>query len=186
VAPINEQEDDAERRAVLFAASGDVAAFELLARRYHGYVEALVGRACGNVASAEDLTQLVFLKAWQRLGTLRDAGAFRPWLRRIALNIVVDAVRSGALENAPPSDERRQRASESPEETIVRRMDVETALAHLASAQRRCIVLAYGERMSHAEIAAACNMPIGTVKSHIARGLVTLRRLLRTREGAYG
>lgn len=178
--------DDAERRAVLFAASGDVAAFERLARRYHGYVEALIGRACGNVASAEDLTQLTFLKAWQRLHTLRDAGAFRPWLRRIALNIVVDAVRSGAMETTPLSDERRGHDSESPEETIVRRMDVETALARLASAQRRCIVLAYEERMSHAEIAEACDMPIGTVKSHIARGLATLRRLLRTREGVYG
>jgi len=179
-------EDEAERRAVLFAAGGDVAAFELLARRYQGYVEALVGRACGNVAAAEDLTQLTFLKAWQRLHTLRDAGAFRPWLRRIALNIVVDAVRSGSLETAPLSDERRHRDSESPEDAIVRRMDVETALAHLASAQRKCLVLAYGERMSHAEIAKTCNMPIGTVKSHIARGLATLRRLLRTREGVYG
>jgi RNA polymerase sigma-70 factor (ECF subfamily) len=179
-------EDDAERRTVLFAASGDVAAFELLARRYQGYVEALVGRACGDAASAEDLAQLTFLKAWQRLHTLRDAGSFRPWLRRIALNTVVDAVRSGAPVTALVPDERGHYDSESPEETIVRRMDVETALAHLASAQRRCIVLAYEERMSHAEIAKACDLPIGTVKSHIARGIAKLRGLLRTREGAYG
>jgi len=176
-------EDEPESRAVLLAASGDLDAFEQLVRGHRGYVETLIRRACGNAASAEDLTQITFLKAWQRLGSLRDGRAFRPWLRRIALNVVVDAVRRDARENATVSDDVGERGSAPPEDALVARLDVDRALARLTFGQRACVVLAYGEKMSHPEIAAALDMPVGTVKSHIARGLTTLRGLMRSREG---
>jgi len=177
------EDADAQRRAVLLATSGDVAAFEQLVRLHRSYVETLIRRACGNAAQAEDLTQVAFIKAWQSLHLLRDSGAFRPWLRRIALNVVVDAVRRGARETATITEDGADPASDPLEDEIVARMDIERALARLSFGQRACVVLAYGEKMSHPEIAAVLQMPIGTVKSHIARGLATLRGLLHNREG---
>jgi RNA polymerase sigma-70 factor (ECF subfamily) len=176
------EDADAERRAVLLATSGDVAAFEQLIRRHRAYVETLIRRACGNAVHAEDLAQITFLKAWRSLHGLRDGAAFRPWLRRIALNVVVDAVRRGARETVTLSEHGPERATEPLEDAIVARMDVERALARLSFGQRACIVLAYGEKMSHPEIALALELPVGTVKSHIARGLATLRGLLQNRE----
>jgi RNA polymerase sigma-70 factor (ECF subfamily) len=176
----------AERRTVLLATCGDVEAFEQLVRRYRAYVETLIRRACGSAAQAEDLTQVTFVKAWRSLHLLRDGAAFRTWLRRIALNVVVDAMRRSAREVVTLSEDGAagaDRVSEPLEDAVIARMDVDRALATLSFGQRACIVLSYGEKMSHPEIAAALEMPIGTVKSHIARGLTTLRGLLHNREG---
>jgi len=57
-------------------------------------------------------------------------------------------------------------------------MDLETALDQLRPAQRMCVVLAYAEGMSHAEIAAVTGLPLGTVKSHVARAAARLRHWL--------
>jgi RNA polymerase sigma-70 factor (ECF subfamily) len=140
----------------------------------------LIARACGGRAVAEDLAQQAFLRAWRRLPGLRDAAAFRPWLRRIALNIVVDAARAGQFATSasePPIEDIAQPSDNGAagETGLVRRMDLERALGRLSFPQRACVVLAYGEGMSHAEIGAALAMPVGTVKSHIARALTKLR-----------
>jgi RNA polymerase sigma-70 factor (ECF subfamily) len=70
---------------------------------------------------------------------------------------------------------------EAPDTTalLTGRLDVEAALARLRAPERLCIVLAYTEGMSHAEIAAAANLPLGTVKSHLARATARLRLWLR-------
>ena len=57
-------------------------------------------------------------------------------------------------------------------------LDLDRALARLASDERLCVVLAYSEGMSHSEISAATGLPLGTVKSHIKRGSERLRTLL--------
>jgi len=84
---------DQERRTVLLAISGDTAAFGALVRRHQAWVRSLLRRSCGDAALAEDLAQATFLQAWRQLASLRDPDAFRAWLRRIAINRLVDAVR---------------------------------------------------------------------------------------------
>lgn len=169
---------DQERRTVLLAISGDTAAFGALVRRHQAYVRSLLRRSCGDAALAEDLAQATFLQAWRQLASLRDPDAFRAWLRRIAINRLVDAVRRRSIvtesfvEEAPPEHGR------APDLAIVSRIDLDHALGRIGLAQRTCIVLAYGEGMSHGEIAAALGIPLGTVKSHIARGLAALRAWL--------
>jgi RNA polymerase sigma-70 factor (ECF subfamily) len=64
----------------------------------------------------------------------------------------------------------------------VERLDLDAALATLPPQARLCVVLAYSEGMSHAEISDATAIPLGTVKSHIARGAARLREILH----AYG
>ncbi len=176
---------DHESRIVLLAVSGDVTAFADLVRVHQAYVEALLRRSCGNAALAEDLTQLTFIKAWRQLKTLREPAAFRAWLRRIALNVVTDAARRGAVETSETLGEEHEALSipcASLETTIIQRLDVESALARLGFAQRTCLVLAYGEGMSHSEIATALGLPPGTVKSHINRGIGILRALLNQKD----
>ncbi len=175
-----------DRRDVLLAISGDRQAFASLVASHQNYVFSLLRRNCGDPTLAEDLAQATFLKAWQQLGDLRDPGAFRGWLRRVALNILVDSVRRAG----PPhitlldiSDEPHHASSES---TAIRTLDIGRALARLSFAQRTCIVLAYDEGMTHNEIAASLKIPLGTVKSHILRGLAQLRCLMQSREDPNG
>ncbi|WP_293903558.1 sigma-70 family RNA polymerase sigma factor [Phenylobacterium sp.] len=173
---------DPERRTVLLAAGGDLAAFTRLVRDHQGYIAGLLRRACGDATLAEDLTQLTFLKAWRRLGSLRDPDAVRLWLRRIALNLLTDAMRRGTVPTVAFHDELAHVGQPSPESALLHGLEIDRALERLATAPRTCIVLAYGEGMSHGEIAAALKLPLGTVKSHIARGLATLRQILEVED----
>jgi RNA polymerase sigma-70 factor (ECF subfamily) len=63
-------------------------------------------------------------------------------------------------------------------EATAERIDLDAALALLPEHVRLCVVLAYNEGLSHPEIAALTDMPLGTVKSHIARGAARLREIL--------
>lgn len=167
-------ERDAAHKHVLLAIAGSDAAFGELVRAHQGALIALLTRVCGNRAAAEDVAQTAFVKAWRNIRSLRDARLFRSWLRRIAMRAAIDAARG------------RDQDSELDEElggehAAVRadaRLDLDAALAQLSVAQRAAVLLSYGEGLSHGEIADELGMPVGTVKSHVARGAQALRRLL--------
>ena len=169
--------DEAELKDVLLAIAGSDAAFGRLVRAHQGRVRRLLRHVCGTAALADDVAQTVFLKAWRRIGSLRDASRFVPWLRRIALRAAVDAARSAGVAVEPLSDTLPV-LEESSAAQADRRLDLETALRQLSIGQRACVLMAYGEGMSHAEIAAELRMQIGTVKSHVARGSASMRRSL--------
>jgi RNA polymerase sigma-70 factor (ECF subfamily) len=63
-------------------------------------------------------------------------------------------------------------------------LDLERALARLGPAERLCVVLAHGEGMTHAEIAEATQLPLGTVKSHVLRGTAKLKRICARMDGS--
>lgn len=174
--PLNHGSPDSDGRTVLLAIAGDEAAFETLVSQHQQWLFSLLWRQCGEAALAADLTQAAFLRAWRQIGSLRSHEAFRAWLRRIAQNLLVDAARrrSSAAGQAPDVPD-HPAAQSSFEAEIVARVDLERALARLRFHQRSCLVLAYGEGLSHAEIAELLALPLGTVKSHIARGLAALR-----------
>lgn len=163
----------ADVTTVLLAIAGSEAAFDALMRRYQGRIRILLRRACGNATLADDLTQVAFAKAWLQLGTLRDATRFFPWLRRIALNAAIDHARAHNLHADILSE-----GDAAVDSGADLRLDLDAALQQLTFAQRACVLLAYGEGMSHQEIGTALRMPVGTVKSHIARAIPYLRRTL--------
>ena len=168
-----------ERRLVLLAIAGDAAAFEGLVVRHQRWLHALMWRQCGDAALAADLAQMAFLKAWRQIGGLRSPEAFRAWLRRIAQNLLVDAMRRGGVARGDASGGVGQFDSHPPHETdVLATVDLQRAVARLTFAQRSCIVLAYGEGLGHGEIAELLSLPLGTVKSHINRGLAALRVIL--------
>jgi RNA polymerase sigma-70 factor (ECF subfamily) len=165
----------AEVSVVALARAGDRTAFEELVRRHQGSIRSLLRSLCHRAALADDLAQEAFLQAWTSIARLRKPEAFAAWLRTLAINSWRQHLRRqrdfwqlGAVEAAAVVV-----ASAAPE-----RLDLNSALGALAPDVRLCIVLSYQEGMSHGEIAAATGLPLGTVKSHIARGTVRLRELL--------
>jgi len=158
------------------AIAGDDAAYGELVRRRQGQVRGLLRRLCREGALADDLAQQAFLQAWRKLRTLHAPQAFGGWLRRIAINVWLQHVR------ARPELQSHTEQGPVQEPALGERVDLDRALSQLPPPVRVCIVLAYEESMSHREIAAATQIPLGTVKSHIARGAARLRQLLR----AYG
>lgn len=165
-----------ETKDVLLAIAGSDEAFARLTRTHQAWLQRLLRRVCGDATLADDLTQVALVKAWRRIGDLRDASLFAAWLRRIALNAAIDAVRANKIQTTPLHATLGTTGSD---EESDRRLDLEAAMRRLSFAQRACIQLAFGEGMSHAEIGAALRMPVGTVKSHIARALPLLRAWLK-------
>jgi RNA polymerase sigma factor (sigma-70 family) len=175
----------AEAVLVGLAICGNDPAYGELVRRRQSQIRGLLRRLCRDPALADDLAQQAFLQAWRQVRTLRSPGAFGGWLRQIALNSWLQHVRARGrkafepLSGEPPGHE-NDRAMHDP--MVAERLDLDRALSHLAPDVRLCIVLAYGEHMSHREIAEATDLPLGTVKSHITRGAARVRDLLHAYE----
>jgi RNA polymerase sigma factor (sigma-70 family) len=172
----------AEAAVVALAMSGDVAAFCELVRRRQSWLRNLLRRLCRDPALADDLAQQVFLQAWRSLPGLRSVAAFGAWLRRLALNAWLAHLR--AAHPATVTLDAEGLASAAVTLPGPERLDLDRALARLAPDERLCVVLAYSEGMSHGEISAATELPLGTVKSHVRRGAERLRALLHAYQPA--
>jgi RNA polymerase sigma factor (sigma-70 family) len=168
-----------EVAVVALAMNGDNAAFGELVRRRQNAIRNLFRRMTREPALADDLAQEAFVLAWKSIRTLKSPTAFGTWLRRIAVNCWLQQARAKKHEVA--LDE-----ANLPEgqwvSTVAERLDLDGALATLPRDARLCVVLAYSEGMSHAEISEITAIPLGTVKSHVARGAARLREILH----AYG
>ena len=170
----------AEAVVVGLATTGDQRAFDELVRRKQSNVRALMRYLSRDPVMAEDLAQQVFVEMWKSLPRLRKAAAFNGWLRQIGVNIW--------LQYARKTDSSLHRLTE-PLDSVFDEMtdhsqpgssiDLAAALAVLPGPVRLCIVLAFQEGLSHGDIAAMTMIPLGTVKSHIARGSARLRELLK-------
>jgi RNA polymerase sigma-70 factor, ECF subfamily len=180
-----------EAIVVALAKSGDRAAFRELVVRRQSWIRNLLRRLSGNTTLADDLAQQTFLNAWRGIGRLQADAAFGGWLRRMAINVWYDHLRrNDPLQATSASDEATLEVVEpvepvEPVETpsLAEHVDLQRALAALAPKIRACIVLFYGEGLTHSEIAELTRFPLGTVKSYISRGLGQLRGILGT-EGA--
>lgn len=162
---------------VALAMSGDDRAFEELVRRRQGTIRRLMRQLSGDWSLADDLAQEAFLMAWRKLRTLRSTGAFGGWLRRIAVNVFLQYLRRAGSAIQDSGEVSSHLAIDEGDSSI--KMDLEKALGRLRPAERLCVILSYGERMSHGEICKATDLPLGTVKSHISRGSERLRLYLK-------
>jgi RNA polymerase sigma-70 factor (ECF subfamily) len=163
----------AEATVVAMARLGDRDALTELIRRRQSHIRNLLRRLCRDTALADDLAQETFLRTCSRIGQLRTTAAFSGWLRQIAVNVWLQHARG--TESFIELDE-AQMVDHLP--TTATQLDLDQALAELPPAVRLCIVLNYHEGLSHADIVAATQLPLGTVKSHIARGSMRLRERL--------
>jgi RNA polymerase sigma-70 factor (ECF subfamily) len=162
---------------VALAARGDDDAFEELVHRRQAWLRALLRRLSHDAALADDLAQQAFIVAWQKLPQLRSPGAFGGWLRGLAVNLWLQSRRVRRELPLEDADDLLA-ASAAPGTDPTTALDLDRLLAQLKPAERVCVTLCHAEGMSHSEIAAVTGWPLGTVKSHVARGSAQLRALL--------
>ena len=157
--------------------AGDRAAFGELARRHGSAIRALLRRMGAEPALADDLAQDAFLAAFEAITDFRGEGSFAGWIKRIVARLYIRRWKRRA--ELDPLPEGLERADESIDDGLAdARLDLDEALKALTPAERLCVSLCYGAGLSHAEAAEATNAPLGTVKSHIKRGLEKLRKRL--------
>lgn len=133
----------------------------------------------GGWADADDVAQDVFLHAWQRLDAVRDADRFKYWLIGIAWRRAQDHIRSNQR-RARRDNDWLQSMSLPDGVNQDDRLAMDRAMQLLAPDARACVVLSLAEGWTHSEIAVSLGIPLGTVKSHVARGR---ERLLTALEG---
>jgi len=160
------------------AAAGDEPAFERLYRAHLGRIHGLVRRMVGP-REAEEITQDIFVRAWQKLGTFRGDAAFSTWLHRLAVNVVVERFRSAAAKRARLADdgvvlEALPSAPERPD----KKLQLEAALEHLPHGARQIFVLHDVEGYKHEEIASLLEISAGTSKAQLHRARMLLRKRL--------
>lgn len=165
----------ADTLVIALACAGDDTAFGELMRRRQTRVRKFMYHLCRQPALGDDLAQQVFLKAWRSLGSLRSAVAFDGWLKKIMVNVWLEEVRRGKLITV--GDVEFEDLAVQHDSTSAR-MDLDAALSTLSPDMRMCVVLAYNEGHSHPEISDLTGMPLGTVKSNVARGAARLREIL--------
>ena len=166
-------------------ATGDRDAFSALYDATAARVFGLVRRLLVDAAQAEEVTQDVFLEAWQTAARFDpERGAAIPWLLTLAHRRAVDRVRAsqssrdrdlkaGIRDLEVPVDEVAEAA-----EIAIEHERVAEALTSLPAAQRECIALAYYGGCTQSEIATRLAVPLGTVKTRLRDGMIRLRDLL--------
>jgi RNA polymerase sigma-70 factor (ECF subfamily) len=160
------------------AASGDGSAFERLYRTHVARIHSLVRRML-DADEADDLTQDIFVRAWQKLPTFRGEAAFGTWLHRLAVNVVLArrktvGIERGRYHNAEGMLDELSGRRETPETA----MDFEEALTRLPDGARQVFVLHDVEGYRHEEIARMLGVVPGTSKSQLHHARMALRRYL--------
>jgi len=169
-----------------YAAAGERRAFGELVRRHGSGVRGLLRRMGAQAAEADDTAQDAFLAAFERIAEFRGEGTFAGWVKKIAARQYLRRLqrdkRLTAFAQQDVEDEADVTGGDADH-----RIDLDEALKSLSAAERVCVSMCYGAGLSHGEAAEALNLPLGTVKSHVKRGLEKLRvRLAPANEAKVG
>ncbi len=168
-------------------AAGAEGSLERLYRSVSPLVHTLALRALGDTAEAEDVTQQTFVSAWRtREGYDPDRGSARGWVIGIARRRIADALEARSRERrrleavrdeAPP-------AIADPLAAETERILVRGEVERLGPPRSTIVALAFFEGRTHDQIAEHLKMPLGTVKSHLRRSLMALRRGLEAADAS--
>ena len=173
-----------DRELVEAVRAGDAQAFQDLVERETASVFRACYRTLGRIHDAEDATQEAFVIAYRSIGTFRGDGSLSAWLARIATRQALrratrrrdvawlDPAAPGGLDVAGPSEPLADL------ERAERHRQVRSAVANLPEPYREVVALRFFAELSLAQIAAATGRPLGTVKTHLHRGLARLRERL--------
>jgi RNA polymerase sigma-70 factor (ECF subfamily) len=185
---VTDNETDLIRRAQ----ADDANAFCSLAERYARRIYLLAFHYCRNAQDAEDLSQEVWLKAYQALAGFRSDSSFYTWLRRITINAFLNHQRASTfrqqgqttvVELVEADSETVFDSRAASPETVYNKVlfdRVMNALEALTPSQRLMFLLRHYEGMSYDEIAVAMNCSTGTVKKGVSRAISKLRAKLDT------
>lgn len=163
MAPDNDEDLALSRRA----GGGDGAAFALLVEKYERPLRAFLSRIAGPEV-ADDIAQEAFVKAWRAAGQYDGRARYSTWLTRIAWRCRLDALRK---QRQPDADVQLPRQAEPAS------AEVEDMLARLSERERAALVLCEGHGWTHPEAAELLGMPLGTLKSTVARAKMKCRQM---------
>ena len=175
---------ESDTELVARARRGDETAFEQLVLRHQRYAFNLAYRVIGNYAEAEDVTQEAFVRAWRGLPGFRGQARFATWLYRIVYNLCLNRLprlRRELLQAEPLEEAVVDLAPAPPDvfEVQERLAFLHEELNRLPAKYRLVLTLRYLQDLSYAEIAAALDVPMGTVKTHLHRARQLLTERLR-------
>ena len=199
VGPVALDADDGdsaeEAQLVSRAREGDMRAYDVLVTRHRGRVFAMIRNMIHQEAEAWDLSQEVFIKAWQALPRFEAKARFTTWLYRIAHNVVYDWTRRKRIESVgelndeiferdriDPASATTPEAGEAPDEALARgelRAKIEAALAKLTPEHREAVLLKDVQGLAYKEIADVMGTSIGTVMSRLFYARQKLQTLLK-------
>lgn len=180
---------DADAQLVERCLAGEETAWEELVRLHTRKVYAICYRFTGSDGEAQDISQDVFLRVYQSLGSFRAGeGSFAVWLARLTRNLLIDHYRRTKKQRVTDSiDDRLPRMEAANAESRTERRlaqreageFLQAALQKLSPELREAVVLRDLEEMEYKEIAETLRVPEGTVKSRLNRGRAELARALR-------
>jgi RNA polymerase sigma-70 factor (ECF subfamily) len=156
--------------------AGDPAAWRELVERYSRYVYAIARSFSLRDEDVEDVFQDVFARAYERLDSLRDDAALRPWLAQLTRHLCIDRLRSGSREVISEAVE--PEALDERIEELTEALAVHEALAALPENCREILDRFFARDESYRTIGEALELPSGTIASRISRCLARLRERL--------
>lgn len=166
--------------------AGDETALEDIYRRYSALVYTVALRSLGEVTEAEDVTQKVFVAAWTGRHNYKPERAGLPaWLMGITRNKVVDALQARTKQRKIQTEVAVNLDPPSQPFDIAERLIIADEISKLDEVPQRVLRMAFYEDLTHAQIAERLQLPPGTVKSHIRRSLIKLKRRMEVLTDAY-
>jgi RNA polymerase sigma factor (sigma-70 family) len=169
-------EELSDAKLVALCRAGDEEAWGALVERFSRYVYAICVQAFRLPEhDAEDVFQEVFARVFERLDTLRDDEAVRPWIAQLTRRLCIDRLRAGSREFTADTEE----LPEGPDEDVLLKLeeafDVHDALAGLPEHCQEILDRFFARDESYRTIGEALELPAGTIASRISRCLVRLR-----------
>ena len=168
---MDESQDPALVREIL---SGDKDAFAAVVRRHGPGVHAFVRRMIPDPSLASDLSQEVFIRAYTRLHTFDGSNSLKPWLYKIALNLVRDHLRRPDQEQCPAGPELEDTAAPNPETAWLekeRALLLQRAMQRLAPEYSEALALRFFQEMSFVQVAEVLGIGQSAAKMRVYRGL---------------
>jgi len=158
------------------SAKKNQAALAVLVSRHWAMVRAMSHRLTKGGADSDDIAQSAFLTAWRRIETYAG-GSFKSWLGTVTYREFLQYYKKRRDE--VEFDETYHGESCDPSQRhYSAQLDLETAMKSLSEKQRICVILCVATGLSHSEAATATGWPLGTVKSHVNRGVAQLRKFM--------
>ena len=156
--------------------AGDDAAWSELVERFSRYVYAIAVQGFRlSQQDAEDVFQDVFARVYERLGSLRDDEAVRPWIAQLTRRVCIDRLRSAARESDADLDELPELPAEDVLTALAEAFDVREAMAELPQNCQQILDRFFARDESYRTIGDTLGLPAGTIASRISRCLDKLR-----------
>jgi RNA polymerase sigma-70 factor (ECF subfamily) len=169
----------------------DQQAFTELVRRYQSPVRNYLRQLTRDPASADDLAQETFIRAWEKMNTFSGSGRFAAWLMKIAHNMFLQAYRKSKrykqiLEEVEDQAVIMNTDSNTDVSAMAGSLDMPKYLGILGEEERRIMLLYFVNDLTHREISEVSGLPLGTVKSHIQRGKFKIREHFELKDADSG